>query len=87
MSLMTKYAFRGSCELTEIDDEVTVFGPCHFCKAPQSVTVNKTDLDKFRDGRFAQDCFPDLSPSQREFLISGICDKCWDDMFSGDEDE
>lgn len=87
MSLMEKYAFRGQCELTEIADEVTVYGPCHYCSAPQSVTVKKADLEKFRAGNYAQDCFQGLSPGQREFLISGICDKCWDDMFAGDEDD
>lgn len=86
MSLMTKYAFRGSCELIEIDNEVTVSGPCHFCRTPQRVTVKKADLEKFRAGNYAQDCFQGLSPGQREFLISGICDKCWDDMFPEEEE-
>lgn len=28
-----------------------------------------------------QDIFPELSPEDRELLVSQICEKCWDDMF------
>ena len=27
-----------------------------------------------------QDAFPNFTPSQREFIMTGICDKCWDNM-------
>ena len=32
-----------------------------------------------------QDAFPELSPAQRELLITGTHEKCWDDLF-GKED-
>lgn len=33
-----------------------------------------------------QDIFPDLTPSQREFILTGICEEEWNQLF-GDEDE
>lgn len=93
MSLMTKYAFRdGCCTTTLVDAETTrntlrVDGPCIYCRTPQSVTVPAEALIKFGQGGFAQECFPNLPAHAREFLISGICDKCWNELFPADEEE
>lgn len=89
--LIEKYAFRpGCCEITPCTSNPTsqavVSGPCYSCGTKQEVGVWPDDLLKFKSGTFAQDCFPYLQPAQREFLISGICDKCWNDMFSEEED-
>jgi hypothetical protein len=81
MSIVKKYAFS-SCTTTPAEEnKVTVKGPCYSCKKELSVTVPQDDLAKFRKGVFAQDCFPYLSAADREFLISGICDDCWNEMF------
>jgi hypothetical protein len=37
--------------------------------------------------RLIQEIFPDLSIGDRELLISGTCDTCWQKMFGSDEDE
>ncbi len=93
MASIKKYAFRdGCCTTTLVDAETTrntlrVDGPCIYCQSPQSVTVPAADLIKFGQGGFAQDCFPALAAEQREFLISGICGKCWDQMFLPDDEE
>lgn len=29
-----------------------------------------------------QDIFPEWTPEQREMMISGICQECWDALFS-----
>jgi len=86
MALIEKYAFRGACKTTDTDGEIVVSGPCYSCQVPQSVTVQKVDLAKFRAGNYAQDCFPYLNAAQREFLISGICSTCWDAMFAEDDE-
>jgi hypothetical protein len=85
--LFDKYVFRGDCATVENHGETTITGPCYYCKAPQTVIAKKTDLDRFRDGVFAQDCFSYLSAEEREFLISGICGKCWDELFSTEDEE
>ncbi len=90
MALMTKYAFRdGICTIENaVLNHVAVSGPCYACEKPQTVFVKKDDLTRFQNGEFAQDCFPYLPANEREFLISGICGKCWDEMFpSEDEDD
>jgi hypothetical protein len=93
--IVDKYAVRpGCCTTTFGTDEqnnqtVTIDGPCYYCKKPQSVKVMAADFTKFQQGGFAQDCFPKLSAGDREFLISGICDDCWHQMFGleADDDE
>lgn len=86
MALIEKYAFRGACKTACTNGETVVSGPCYSCQVPQSVTVQTADLAKFRAGNYAQDCFPYLNAAQREFLISGICSKCWDEMFAEDDE-
>lgn len=87
MSVIEKYAFRDGCctlNVASLDPEfkVAVRGPCYECGKPREVVVSDAALRKFRAGSFAQDCFPELSAEQREFLISGICGDCWEEMFS-----
>ncbi len=91
--LIEKYAFRKDCCTSTFGDDgkrqtLRFDGPCIHCGTPQSVRVDADAAMKFAEGAFAQDCFPELSAGQREFLISGICDTCWDQMFdTGDEEE
>lgn len=89
MAVIEKYAFR-SCDLTPLSGadsgKVEVRGPCYSCHEPMGVTVESAGLRDFKNGNFAQDCFPGLSADQREFLISGICGKCWDEMFKESEE-
>lgn len=35
-------------------------------------------------GMLIQDALPELTASEREQLISGICDTCWDETFGED---
>ena len=73
----------------------TVTGPiiiettCPICGKTQEIEVNYFDFWLWSEqGMSAQDAFPYLTANEREALISGICPKCWDNMFTrGDEDE
>lgn len=89
MSLIAKYAFR-ACKVTPLQNAqhaVSVTGPCYSCGKEVSVACEPTDLERWRNGGFVQDCFPYLGPAEREFLLSGICGACWNDMFPPDEEE
>ena len=92
-SLIEKYAFRDKCcqrtwgNADGKNQTMTFSGPCYSCGAQQKVHTVATDAIKFRDGALAQDCFPYLTPEQREFLISGICSTCWDEMFPPEEED
>jgi hypothetical protein len=87
--LIEKYAFRpGCCSVKQADDTyVGIVGPCYECGTSQTVQVKIADLARFRNGGFAQDCFPHLPAAEREFLISGICGACWDKMFPDNEED
>lgn len=57
---------------------------CPICGTEHSITVSQRELldgqNKIRSGALIQDAFPTWTPSDREFIISGICSKCWDNM-------
>lgn len=65
--------------------EYIVVTVCPFCGHAHEVAVNEADFWDWQDGELAQNAFPYLSADDREILISGICPKCWDEMFGGDE--
>ena len=65
----------------------TYVGPCVVTGKEVRVTVKAEDLHKYRRGGYVQDCFPYLSASEREFLISGTSQEGWDILFPKDEDE
>ena len=50
---------------------------CPFCGKKQIVTVKSEDYDKWENGELVQIAFPYLTPSEREALITGICDDCF----------
>lgn len=50
------------------------------------LNVTPEQMTLFEAGTLAQKAFPQLSPGDREFIISGITSKEWDDTFK-DEDE
>ena len=40
--------------------------------------ITQDQIDRWRAGEFIQDVMPNLTPSQREFLITGISNESWD---------
>ena len=67
--------------------DCTVVTCCPFCHEAHEVAVNEMDYLDWQDGKLAQDAFPYLSASDREMLITGICEDCWNGMFGTDEEE
>ena len=69
--------------------EVIIVTHCPFCGRYNEVGVNEIDyLDwDWSHGINAQDAFPYLSASDREMLITGIDDECWNGMFGTGEEE
>jgi len=63
-------------------------------KSPISGNVNTLDLNiteeqvsDWMGGTLVQDAFPHLTPSEREFIVTGILDSEWNDMFGEEIDE
>ena len=61
---------------------------CPICGKYHSVFVEKEDYHKWLEGNsHVQDVFPYLKAEDREILISGVCPKCWNNIFPEEEEE
>ena len=60
---------------------ITVTLKCRFCGNIHFVDVNPSDYFDWQGGKLAQRAFPYLSPSQREQLISEMCQSCQNKIF------
>ena len=60
----------------------TLTGEEHTLRLP----VSQVQMERWEMGELAQDVFPHLSASQREFIISGITEEEWDHAFGETED-
>lgn len=54
---------------------------CRWCKKEEEIPVTLEQLAEWQGGKFIQDVMPELSPGQRELLISETCETCFDSMF------
>ena len=66
----------------EITKQSKISGKFHTRDLP----ITKDQLDRWLAGELIQDVMPELSDSDREFLISGSTDKEWKDTFQDDVD-
>jgi len=48
--------------------------------------VTQEQLNNYASGALLQNAFPGLSPSEREFIKSGITNEEWQALFGNDED-
>lgn len=78
---------NGHLDITEDPKDKTmsiVTATCPFCKKQSSFKVKSGILESasyaIEHGAHIQDALPQLTPSQRELLMTGICDECWDSM-------
>ena len=60
---------------------LTITIQCPFCGEYHEVDVNEAAYDNWRTGELIQNAMPDLTPTQREQLISGLCIKCQEKIF------
>ena len=61
---------------------------CPLCGCATLVVVSDEGLVKyFYEHKKVQEAFPELSASDRETILSGICKDCQDKMDSLDEEE
>ena len=75
------------CEINELNStHLQVIGVCVVTGVTQILTVSTKGFVEWRSGSLIQDCLPELSIENREWLISGISAEGWDIAFS-DKDE
>ncbi len=66
---------------------IDVITTCPICKKETIICVESSDFEAWQNGTLIQDAMWYLSPEERESLISGICPKCWDKMFSFEDED
>ncbi|QDP56788.1 MAG: hypothetical protein Unbinned400contig1000_7 [Prokaryotic dsDNA virus sp.] len=62
-------------ELTEIETE------CNICHNKLTLIVPTEGFEAWMKGEYVQDALPMLNPAERELLISGTCEPCFDSLF------
>ena len=65
----------------------TITKKCVCCRKFVRIEVLKESYKKYKKGALIQDAFPDMRIADREFLISGICENCQNDIFIEDDEE
>ena len=54
---------------------------CPFCGAESKIAVDPVAYHRWKVvGDLVQNAFPDMSPEDREVLMTGICSACWKAM-------
>ena len=64
-----------------------IINDCLFCKKQYSVTINQIEYQNWISGQLIQNAMPNVSASNREFLISKICPTCQDNLYNPLESE
>ena len=54
---------------------------CPLCGKDHTVEVSLAEYIEWKRGEFIQNAMPDLTPTEREQLISGLCPKCQAEIF------
>lgn len=67
---------------------VTIICTCPRCHKVHEVVVDFEDYTNYQMGDAKiQDAFPYLSANEREYLLSGFCEDCWNDIFAEEDEE
>lgn len=59
---------------------------CDYCHKVHTIICKEEDYQKWIGGDLIQCAFPYLSADDRELMISKICGKCFDAVFSNGEE-
>lgn len=60
---------------------ITKISPFSGEKNSIDLPVTQKQIDDFNSGTFVQNAFPNLTPSQREFILTGITEAEWNATF------
>ena len=67
---------------SDINESVGVKCRCPCYRKEQTIQVKLQDMLDWKHGKHVQDAFSYPTPDEREALVSGICSKCWSEMFN-----
>lgn len=54
---------------------------CPFCGKATTIYADPRDVERWQNGELIQKAMPNLTPSEREVFISGICYNCQKKIF------
>lgn len=60
---------------------------CRLCKKPVEVPATKEQIQRWRNGELIQRATPNLTPDQREMLITRYCDECFNRITKEPEED
>ena len=71
------------------NEKVKINVPCGFCNTNYEIEMTQGQFNEimYPHRRHIQDIIPELAPEMRELFISGMCPKCWDKLFSFENEE
>lgn len=55
--------------------------PCMCCGLSEELQLEEEKLIRWHYGESIQDVFPELTISERELIVTGTHDSCWDLLF------
>ena len=61
--------------------EIIIQSTCPFCGKTHTVEVEFTAYAAWKNGELIQNAMPNLSATEREQLISGLCPACQKSIF------
>lgn len=70
-----------------VSGHVVVHTKCPFCHSLHVVMTPEAGFDRFIAGEHVQNALPGLSSNDRELLLSGVCPKCWGELYPEGEEE
>lgn len=63
-----------------------ITGNLNEIEIPMSIEAYALGMQAWKRGALIQDAFPTLAADIREFIMSGISPKEWDELFTNEED-
>lgn len=66
---------------------ITRVSPFSGIETTQEIDVTEEQLDRWQNGELIQNVMPHLTPSEREFIMTGITEAEWENMFGEDSEE
>lgn len=63
------------------DQQEYVTPPCPYCAQTGTVTASRSGVMKWAQGALIQNALPELTPAQREQLITGFHPDCFEKAF------
>jgi hypothetical protein len=59
---------------------MTYTATCPICGEENTLEIDPAAFDAWTSGALIQDCFPDLTLNERELIMTGIDQRCWETL-------